>query len=221
MKPHGMLVIAACISNTLAFASPPPPTSALIPVTTVIAGVSVATKREDLRLAMRQLWEDHITYTRNFIISTLADLPDQQAVTERLLANQKDIGNAVKPYYGAEAGDKLTGLLREHILIAADVVKAAKVGSTDSLAKAQKRWNANGKDIAAFLSGANPNWSKSSLESMLQKHLDFTTGEVVARLQKNWVADIKSYDDGHMHMMMFSDALTEGIVKQFSNKFLG
>ena len=179
----------------------------------------LASPAVQLRVAMHKLWEDHITYTRNFIISALAKLPDQKAVTTRLLKNQDDIGNAIKPYYGEEAGKKLTGLLRDHILIAADVVKAAKAGNKKLLAKQQERWTANGKDIAAFLSGANPNWNKSDLEIMLQKHLDLTTGEVVGRLTKDWARDIASYDEGHEHMLMFADALTDGIVKQFPAKF--
>lgn len=178
-----------------------------------------STKAEDLRVAMRVLWEDHIQYTRGFIISTLADLPDQDAVTKRLLQNQTDIGNAIVPYYGADAGKKLTELLRDHILIAADVVKAAKSGDKEMLDKQQKRWSANGKDLAAFLSTANPNWSKKELEDMLQKHLDLTTNEVVGRLKGQWPKDIAAYDAGHQHMMMFSDALSGGIVKQFPDKF--
>jgi hypothetical protein len=172
----------------------------------------------ELRLAMRKLWEDHITYTRNFIISALAKLPDQPAVTKRLLQNQDDIGDAIKPYYGDDAGKKLTALLRDHILIAADVVKAAKAGDKKQLAKQQERWTANGKDLATFLSNANPNWQKKDLEDMLQKHLDLTTGEVVGRLTKDWTKDISSYDEGHAHMMMFADTLTDGIIKQFPDK---
>jgi hypothetical protein len=83
---------------------------------------------------------------------------------------------------------------------------------------AQAKWSANGKDIAAFLSGANPNWSKQSLEAMLQKHLDLTTGEVVGRLTKDWAADFRSYAEGHAHMLMFADTLTAGIAKQFPAK---
>ena len=109
---------------------------------------------------MRKLWEDHITYTRNYIISALAELPDTDAVAKRLLRNQDDIGDAIKPYYGAEAAEKLASLLREHILIATAVVKAAKTGTKDELAAAQKKWSSNGRDIAAFLSEANPRWSK-------------------------------------------------------------
>ena len=153
----------------------------------------------ELKAAMRRLWEDHIIYTRNHIISALADLSDKEAVAKRLLKNQDDIGDAIKPYYGTQAGQKLAALLRDHILIATEVVTAAKVSNKKQLNAQQKKWSANGKDIAAFLSGANPNWSKESLEPMLQKHLDLTTGEVVGRLKKDWAADIKSYDDGHAH----------------------
>lgn len=173
----------------------------------------------DLRMAMRQLWEEHIAYTRNFIISSIAGLPDADSVAQRLLKNQDDIGAAIRPYYGDEAAKKLAALLRDHILIAADVVKAAVAGKKDDLAAQQKRWTGNGKDIAAFLSGANPNWTRKSLEEMLQAHLDLTTGEVVGRLKKDWAADIKAYDEGHEHMLMFADMLSEGIKKQFPAKF--
>jgi len=84
--------------------------------------------------------------------------------------------------------------------------------------KQQMRWSDNGKAIAAFLSMANPNWRRATLEAMLQKHLDLTTGEVVGRLKKDWAMDIRSYDEGHAHMLMFADTLSDGIVKQFPDK---
>jgi hypothetical protein len=135
------------------------------------------------------------------------------------LRNQDDIGNAIKPYYGEAAGAQLSQLLREHILIAADIVTAAKAGNTGQVATHQKRWSANGVAIAAFLSGANTHWNRDDLETMLQVHLDLTTGEVVARLGSDWAADIRAYDEGHAHMLMFADTLTDGIVRQFPDRF--
>lgn len=192
-----------------------------------IAGSSAATapatemrsNSQQLHTAMRKLWEDHITYTRNYIISALGGLGDADAVAARLMKNQEDIGTAIAPYYGTKAGNKLTMLLKDHIAIAADVVKAAKAGNKAELNAQQAKWSANGKQIAAFLSGANPNWSKANLEAMLQRHLDLTSGEVVGRLHKDWNADIASYDAGHKHMLMFADVLSDGIVKQFPAKF--
>ena len=174
---------------------------------------------EDLRAAMRKLWEDHITYTRNYIISALGGLPDTDAVAARLMKNQEDIGSAIVPYYGQAAGLKLTALLKDHIAIAADVVKAAKAGNKPGLTAMQAKWSANGTAIAEFLSAANPNWDKAALEHMLQKHLELTTGEVTGRLSKDWASDIRSYDEGHQHMLMFADMLTDGIERQFPKKF--
>jgi len=185
-------------------------------------GMDAPSKRDPtvgLQMGMRKLWEDHITYTRNYIISALADLSDVDAVAKRLLKNQDDIGDAIKPYYGDDAGNKLSALLRDHILIATEVVKAAKGGEKGLLTAAQTKWSANGKEIAAFLSSANPNWPRKDLEEMLQKHLDLTTGEVVGRLKKDWAKDIASYDEGHLHMLMFADMLSDGIARQFPAKF--
>jgi len=186
--------------------------------TTALQGEVAATRTVELRLAMRKLWEDHITYTRNYIISALADLPDANPVAGRLLANQDEIGDAIKPYYGETAGETLAALLREHILIATEVIATAKAGDATEYAAAQEEWSDNGQAIAAFLSAANPNWSQTELEAMLQTHLDLTTGEVVARLNSDWDGDIRSYDDGHVHMLMFADVLTAGIAKQFPSK---
>lgn len=172
-----------------------------------------------LRMAMRQLWEEHLVWTRNYIISALAGLEDTSNVANRLLKNQDDIGNAIKPYYGEEAGKKLAALLRDHIMIATEVVGAAKAGKTDELTKAQKKWSANGDEIASFLSTANPNWPKDDCAKMLAKHLEYTTDECVCRLKKDWAGDINAYDRGHEHMLMFADMLSKGIAMQFPDKF--
>ena len=173
----------------------------------------------DLRMDMRKLWEDHITYTRGYIISAVAGLDDTGKVAERLLRNQDEIGAAIAPLYGEAAGKKLSGMLREHILIAADIVTAAKAGNNEGVSAGQKKWQENADQIATFLSGANPNWPKQDLVNMLYKHLAYTTTEVVSRLKKDWAADIEAYDNGHTHMLMFADTLTDGIVKQFPDKF--
>ena len=169
---------------------------------------------------MRKLWEDHITWTRVFIMSAVGDLPDKAAATDRLLQNQVDIGNAIKPYYGDAAGDKLTMLLKEHITTAAEIVAAAKAGDKAKQDDATKRWFANADQIADFLSGANPkNWPQAEMRSMMHDHLNLTTKEVVARLQGDWAGDIKAYDDVHQQILHMADGLSMGIINQFPKQF--
>ena len=149
-----------------------------------------SSKQAALHDAMHKLWEDHITWTRVFIISAAADLPDKATATDRLLQNQVDIGNAIKPYYGDAAGNKLTTLLKEHITTAAEVVAAARANDQAKLADANKRWYANADQIADFLSGANPrNWPQADMRSMMHEHLNLTTQEAVARLHGDWAGD--------------------------------
>lgn len=173
----------------------------------------------ELRMAERRLWIDHVSWTRSYIISALASLEDKDDVAQRLLKNQDDIGNSIKPFYGEEAGNTLAKLLREHIELAAKVVDAAKNGNTADLDKYNKLWYENADEIADFLSSANPNYSNKTLKDMLHKHLQFITDQVVARLNKDWKADTSAYDKGEDHMIHFADILIDGIIKQFPEKF--
>jgi len=172
-----------------------------------------------LKQDMRKLWTDHTVWTRDYIIAAVADAPDAQAAATRLLKNQEDIGAAVATYYGRPAGDQLTALLKTHITTAVDVVKAAKAGDKAAFKTADDAWQQNAMQIADFLSKANPNWPKSTLESMMKEHLSTTTTEVQARLDKNWEADVRAWDAVYNHILKMSDALTDGIVKQFPDKF--
>ena len=172
------------------------------------------------RADMRKLWEDHITWTRLAIISLEGGTPDTDATVGRLLRNQDDIGNAVKPFYGEAAGDALTHELRQHILIAADVIAAAKAGNSAALADAQARWVANANGIAALLHGFNPrHWPLAALQDEMHMHLNLTTEEAVAHLQGNWEGDVAAYDRVHLHILHMSDLLANGIVAQFPGRF--
>ena len=172
-----------------------------------------------LQNALQKLWIDHVTWTRSYIVSAISGLEDQEKVLERLLKNQADNGNAIKPYYGEEAGNRLAELLREHILIAVKVVDAAKSGNEKNLKKSNTEWYKNADDIALFLSKANPNWSYAELQEMLHIHLKLVTDQVVTRLKKDWDAEILAYDINEEHMIKFANILTSGIIKQFPNKF--
>ena len=172
----------------------------------------------DLRTVMRTLWADHVIWTRGFIVAAVNDDPSAQNALARLLRNQEDIGNAIVPFYGAAAGARLTELLKEHITIAGELVTAAKAGNAAAQADADRRWHANAADIATFLSGANPHWPRAALVSMLNSHLALTTQAAVARLQRDWNADVAAFDRIFAQAMEMADALTDGIRAQFPGR---
>jgi hypothetical protein len=179
-----------------------------------------AAKTVTFTRAMDKLWEDHITWTRMVIVDFAAGLPDLKVAEARLLRNQTDIGNAIKPYYGAAAGNQLTKLLRTHILEAVPVLVNAKAGDKAKLTKALGAWYTNAHEIAVFLSKANPeDWPLDMTSKMMKRHLDLTTAEAVARLQGHWAADVKAYDQVHAEILDMSQMLSKGIIDQFPNRF--
>ena len=108
---------------------------------------------------------------------------------------------------------------QQHILIAVDLIAAAKAGHQEQFQEHDRRWTQNAQDIAAFLAGANPNWPAQDVADLLNLHLELTKKEAVARLTEKWEEDIAAFDDIFTEIMTVSDTLSEGIIKQFPDKF--
>jgi hypothetical protein len=183
---------------------------------------STLTIRATFHDNMRKLWEDHIIWTRQVIVDVFAEpsLPDLDVALTRLLANQDDIGNAIKPYYGNAAGDELTALLKIHINVAGEILFALKAGNNTALQDAITRWYANADDIATFLTEANPkNWPLAETKLMMKHHLDFTTAEALARFEGRWADDVAAFDIVHTQILGMADMLSDGIIAQFPQKF--
>lgn len=186
----------------------------------LVPNVTYAHSKTEFQDAMRRLWSDHVAYTRLFIVSAVAGSADKDATTQRLLQNQTDIGNAVADFYGRDAADKLTALLKDHILIAANIVTAAKAGDNAKVTSENARWRSNATDIARFLHGANPkHWPEAALQSAMFAHLDQTLSEATNELKGNYAGSIKDYDQAMDHILMMADTLSSGIVAQFPAKF--
>jgi len=170
--------------------------------------------------AMRKLWEEHVVWTRLFIVSDVFNSPDLPPTTTRLLANQVDIGDAVKPFYGTANGNHLTALLTRHILLAAKILAAAKAGNSTSVQRAERAWYRNANQIAAFLHGLNPkNWPLAALRSMMRMHLNLTLAEAVDQLSGKYARSVKEFDVVENEILAMADTLSNGIIAQFPGKF--
>jgi hypothetical protein len=169
---------------------------------------------------MRKLWEDHITWTRLAIVTFADGSAGFDATAARLLQNQTDIGNAIKRFYGEAAGDRLTALLREHILIAVEILQAAKAGDTPAFEAARARWYVNANQVADFLSSANPRFlSRGEMRAAMKAHLDQTLTEAAHELAGDYAASVADYEVVHEHILMMADLLSSGIMRQFPRLF--
>jgi hypothetical protein len=169
---------------------------------------------------MRALWEAHGAWTHMVIVSFVGNLPNLPAEEQVLLDNQVDIGNAVKPYYGPAAGNKLTKLLQEHINGAVTVLQAAKSGDKDALSQAESAWFANGREIADFLHAANPRFlGKHAARKMMRMHLEQVIEQAVDELTGDYAAGARAFEPYIDHILDMADMISGGIIRQFPNRF--
>jgi hypothetical protein len=169
---------------------------------------------------MHRLWKDHVVWTRDYIVAAMAGAPDADAAAARLLRNQEDIGNAIVPFYGAEAGQGLTLHLKDHILIAVDLIELVKAEDFgERFKELNRRWDENAADIASFLGGLNPYWPEKDIADLLAQHLALTKKEVDARLFGDWEKDVAAFDDILTEILTLADALSAGIIAQFPDRF--
>ena len=186
----------------------------------LLPALGAAQSRGALQDNMRRLWSDHVTWTRAFIVSTAAALPEKDATTVRLMQNQTDIGDLLASYYGQESGAKLTALLKAHVVIAGDIILAVKANKPVKVDSLDKQWRSNVDEIAVLLNKMNAkNWTVAAMHTAMTAHLEETLAEVQHHLHGDFAADIADFGMMEKHALMMADMLTAGIVAQFPAKF--
>ena len=163
----------------------------------------------------RKLWEQHIFWTRSFIISNVLGLKDLEFVTQRLLRNPKDFADVLKIYYGNYNATRFQKLLEDHLLIAADLVNSAKQGDSSAVAEIEKKWYKNADDIAMLLASLNPYWDAQQWKSLMYEHLKMVKQEAVDTITSQFKHSVESFDAMEDNALRMADFLTSGIIKQF------
>lgn len=175
--------------------------------------------KQALYSAMQTLWAQHMEWTFASIMSLAHYSEAFDATANRLLKNQEDIGNAIKPYYGDAAGTKLTLLLKEHIEYAVEVVNMVKAGDKAKLDYAIAEAYENAKEIADFLADANPKLSRDNVRMMMKVHIDTTLVYATSIVKGDFGKAITEYDAAEKHMLELANTLSMGIISQFPDKF--
>jgi hypothetical protein len=122
------------------------------------------------------------------ILAILDGLAGASAYTDRLLQNAQDMADALRPFYGEDT-DELGNLIRDHLVIAAQILQAIHDGRPTEDLIAQ--WYANADQIAAKMDEMNPRfWPFAEAQRMWREHVDATVAEVLAHHNGNYTAEV-------------------------------
>jgi hypothetical protein len=177
-------------------------------------------KAVQLEETLRGLWVDHIFWVRSVVLSSKYGDPEAAKVAEKSAVNNaRAIADSIIPFYGKAAGDKLFELLAGHYGAVKSYMSAAFANDKAGMDAARNSLRANADAIAVFLSSANPNWPRDTLESLLMTHGAHHLEQIDAIGRKDFASEAVNWASMKEHMYMIADALGAGIVKQFPKKF--
>ena len=216
MKP---LSTACAIALGLALATTAPIVLAE-PAQPAASTSAAAPAAPQLHQAMRSLWHGHIVATRDYALAVHAgNKSDETKAADAVVANAKQIANAVAGFYGKAAGDGLLKLLAGHWGDVKALTDTTKAKNTAGEQKAMNDLAGNVTALAKFLAGANPNWPEATLEGALMMHVSDHKTQIEEMMSNAPAAQqAKSWTEMQHHMDMIADVLASGIAKQFPNK---
>lgn len=171
----------------------------------------------ELMRDQRSLWEEHVAWTRMAIISLIFKLPDVDFVLARLLKNATDMGEMIRPLYGDAAANTYSALIKEHLLIAADLVKAALAGDNQAAMTAERKWYKNADEIAVFLNSVNRFLPVEKVRDMFYQHLNLTKQEAVFMMNMDYQKDIDIYDEIEKQAREMADMISDAMIKLYPN----
>lgn len=171
------------------------------------------------RMTARDYWTSHVTYIGRAIVSIMADLSDVSVIADHLNKTAEDIGQLLVPYYTADDAMTLTNLIKEHVAIGVNLVRAVRAGSSTTTLATQNLANATA--IATFLDSLDSvNWPKDTVLTILTAHLACTTRQAVTRAAGDWTGSIAAFDECWTGILTLADAFSMGIVDKFPEQFI-
>ena len=172
------------------------------------------------RMALRDLWVEHIFWVRNYAVANQAGNARQAEVAaNEVVSDATRIANSIAPLYGQPAADQLLKLLAGHWGAIKHYSDATVAKDKQGQQAAVDELTRNAKAIAAFLAKANPNLPEPTLLTLLSAHGGHHVAQIDQLAAGDYAAEARTWGMMREHILTLSDALAAALVKQFPDKF--
>ena len=225
LKPLGcatvLLALAACgkheaVDTTVQ--TPAPAASVAQPTTPepMATPAQASVSAPKLQAALRDLWHGHIVHTREYAMAVHGHKDaDQKKAADAVVANAKQISDAVAGFYGKPGGDRMLELLGAHWAGVQGLTDARAKADSAAAAKAMSDLTINAGDIAKFLSGANPNLPSDTVRGLMLAHVAHHDQQIQQIMAGDTQGEAATWAAMQQHMDTLADALAGAIAKQF------
>jgi hypothetical protein len=174
----------------------------------------------DTKMALRDLWVEHIFWIRSFVLATHAGQTAEQKVAEaEVLSNAKALSESISPFYGPEGSKALLTLLAGHWGAVRDYNTATLAKSKSGQDKAVTQLRSNAHEIAKFLNGANPNLPEDAVFGLLAGHAGHHVMQINQVAAGDFQDEAATWHAMRVQVLLISDSIAEAIVKQFPERF--
>jgi hypothetical protein len=174
----------------------------------------------ETRMALRDLWVEHIFWIRSYVLAAHeGDQARRVSAEAEVLANAKALAATIAPFYGQAASDSLLTLLAGHWGAVHDYNTATLAKSRSGQANAVASLTGNAREIAKFLSGANPNLPEDAVFGLLTAHAGHHVAQINQITSKNFKDEAANWHAMRAHMLVISDAISDALIKQFPERF--
>lgn len=140
---------------------------------------------------MLQLWDVHVSLTREVFIASVLKTDNLPSSVVALLKNQDDLGANLEQFCGKQAGDHYAELLKIHVRQEIEIVDAILAGLDPK--NIITNWYQNGKKIARFLSCNVRGIKYEKMLKLMTDHLDCTLNEAGFIIPKDWPKSQEEY----------------------------
>ncbi len=210
--PFNLLAVPLLVLASLSLAAPAAtatPAAAADPVAVL-----------ETKMALRDLWVEHVFWIRSYVLATDAGDEAQRKVAEdEVVSNAKALAATITPFYGQPAADGLLKLLAGHWAAVRDYNTATVNHSKTAQDKAVQGITANADAIAEFLSGANPNLPENAVFGLLSAHGAHHVAQINQIAAHDFRGEARTWEAMREHMLVIADSIAEALAKQFPDRF--
>jgi hypothetical protein len=188
--------------------------------TIFVTAVADQTKLNATKAALRDLWNGHVFWIRNVVVAELAgNAAAQKAAESQVVANAHAIANSIEPFYGAEAKEQMFKLLVGHYGAVTAYLDSAIAKDAARQSKASAALSTNARDIAVFLSAANPFLPMDTVEGLLQAHGGHHIIQIQQLQSKDYGGEAQTWSEMTQHVYVIADATADALAQQFTERF--